>query len=222
MSIFSINMFRDIFILNTVKDNSYENIINTLKNIDYLYQKVYRKEKDINKAVIVFGDYIFQNCVNLTNKIEEFKIIKKYLELSKIEEQKFLLVLETLSKKEKEEVYGLTDAIININHTKILDFALDNQAHELPIPAELDKEEKERIRKVLSAYIALLLRKTESVISLIIEHKGYHVIVGILIKDHTWVPLKKDYMQVLHVQTLKKLGEKLPPNVKYGEIKKKI
>lgn len=222
MSIFSINMFRDIFILNTTQNNSYENIINTLKNIDYLYQKVYKKEKDINKAVKVFGDYFFQNCTNLTNEIEEFKIIKKYVELNKIEEQKFLLVLETLSKKEKEEVYSLANAIMNIKHTKILDFALDEHAHEFPIPAELTKEEKERTKKILSAYITLLLRKTESVISLIIEHKGYHVIVGILIKDHTWTPLKKDYMQILHTQTLKKLGEKIPSNVKYGEIKKKV
>lgn len=220
MNIFSINIFKDIFILNTSKDNNYQNVINTLKNINYLYQKVYKNEKDINEAIIVFGDYIFNTYENITNEMQEFNIIKKYLKLIEIKEQKFLLILETLSKKEKEEVYSLAETIMNIKHNKILDFSLDNQAYELPIPINLTIEENEKIKKILSSYITLVLRKTESIITLIIEHKGYHVLVGILIKDNMWLPLKKDYMQILHTQTLKKVGEKIPSNIKYGEIKK--
>lgn len=218
-------IFKDIF-QREIKDNpSEENMIATLKNINYLYKNVYKniEIKKLDEAVIDFGDYVYSTMPNFSHIFHQFKILERYFYLVKKEEENFTLVLETLNKKEKNEVYSLLDAIKRIPENKSIDFMLDNQPREITIPhLEEDCEEANLLYRIVASYITLILRKQQCIISIVVHQEKYDIIIGVLISNGQWLPLKKDYMKALHAQTLKKMGEKISPNIKYGEIKKNL
>ena len=224
---FTNTIFKDIF-CSEIKDNmSQQNIIETLSRINYLYTHTYKKieTNELDEAVMIFGDYVYSILPKFINLFEQFDIFNRYFYLIKKDDEKFSLILETLNKKEKEEVYSLLDAIKKIPANKSLDFVLDGRPREVDIPyieAKDENEDAKLLYKVIASYIVLLLRKEECIMSIVVHKDNTSILIGILISKGKWLPLKKDYMRAIHTQTLKKMGEETPKNIKYGEIKKKI
>lgn len=223
MSIFTKTIFTDIF-RNELKENSTTSEIKELfSKIDYLYKNNFNKEKEIDEAVLDFGDFLYFNLYELKEIFKSTSIMQRYFVLLKKQEDQFILVLETLTRKEKQEVFSLTDIIMNLNYDRSLNFMLDGQPKEVNLPEKFtDDDTKDRITKMVASYITLLLRKEQCVMSIVISNGNFDTLIGILIQNKQWLPIKKDYMQAMHVTALKKAGEKVPSNIKYAEVKKKV
>lgn len=223
MSTFTTTIFSDILKNEFNKKLTTEEIKNIFNKIDFLYSNTYKKEKELDTAVLDFGDFLYFNLYSLKEVFKETKIMQRYFKLLKKQEDHFVLVLETLNKKERQEVYSLTNSIIEMKYDRSLNFMLDGEPKEVNLPAEFsDEDTKDRISKMVASYITLLLRKEQCVMSIVISNEPYETIIGILIQDKKWMPVKKEYMQAMHVSALKKAGEKIPGNIKYAEIKKKL
>lgn len=223
MGTFTNTIFTDI-LKNELKENStIVEIKDIFAKIDYLYKNNYNKEKNIDEAVLHFGDFLYFNLYDLKDIFKLTSIMQRYFVLLKKQEDKFILVLETLTKKERKEVFSLTDIIMNIKFDRSLNFVLDGEPKEINLPSTFtDEDTKERITKMVASYITLLLRKEQCVMSIVVSNGNFETIIGVLIQNKQWLPVKKDYMQAMHITALKKAGEKAPSNIKYAEIKKAI
>lgn len=217
------NLFKDMLLEDLAINSSDKAIKNSVKKINELYKKSNNEPIDeLNLAVMSLGDFLYMTMFEKCQIFEEFEVIQRYLDLIELEQDNFCLILETLNKKEKEEVWSLIDAIKKIPHTKSLDFAIDGEAHELTIPYVEDSKEVDKLYKIAASYITLLLRKTQCVMSIVVENDKESVLIGVMIAGGKWAPIKKDYMQALHLQTLKKMGEPVPKGIKYAELKRNI
>lgn len=219
---FTETIFLDVFISEIKENSSQTNIIEILKKIDHLYSKTYHNEKNIDDAVLTFGNMLFSEFPNYVSLFQQFKIVQRYNYVVKKEKERFCLILETLNRKEKNEIYGLIDVIKKISGEKTINFLLNGLPREFLIPNDLNKEDEILVYNMLASYLTLVMRKECCVVSIIVKRENYVVMIGVLISNGEWAPVKKDYMQAMHNQGLKKIGEKPSPNLKYAEVKKKI
>lgn len=223
MSTFTKTIFKDIFIKEMSTKEFEKNIISILNNIDNLFNNTYKNEKLLKEAVLDFGDFLYLNFSNLSVIFNKTDIMQYYMKIVIKEQEQFTLILETLNKKEKIQVYELLDVIMKIKYPLSLNFMLDNIPREIYVPVNFSNdEEKERIKKMIASYITLLLRKEKCVLSILIDNNPYKTLIGVLINDKKWFPIKKDYMRGMHMTRIKEVGEKLPLNFKYAEIKKSL
>lgn len=224
MNNFTNTIFKDFFINEFRTTNKKEY---TKKELDILFYKIdelyekYKEEKLIDIAVVDFGDFLYSNFLEITKIVNDTNIIQHYFKLLKEDEEQFVLILETLTKKEENEVYSLVDKIFKIPDEKSMHFVLDEIPKELVIPKEYENEEsKEIVKKIIASYITLLLRKEECIINLAVNKEPNIFFIGILIKNKKWYPIKKDFTKAMHLIELKKQGEKMQNNYKYAELKK--